>query len=48
MSKVLPLTFPFDFGILSIYKYQMLKPVTNNNAEATAPARAMELLAPPL
>lgn len=48
MSKALPLTFLFDFGILSIYKYQMLQPVTNNNAEATAPARATKLLAPPL
>lgn len=42
MTKMLPLTLPFDFRILSIYKYQMIKPVTNNNAEAAAPGRASE------
>lgn len=42
MTEVLPLALPFDFRILSIYNYQMLQPVTNNNVEATALARATE------
>lgn len=38
---MLPLTFPYNFRILSVYnKHQMLKPVSNNIAEATAPVRA--------
>lgn len=42
MTEGLPLTFPCDFRILSMYKYQLLKLVTNNNVDATAPARATE------
>ena len=43
MTKVLSLAFRYGFRIPSFYnKYRMLKQVTSNIAEATAPIRAAE------